>query len=476
MGQLLEKIYPHVPIWAQNLGVSLYGLSYRRERLGKGFDEDVQAFRERELWDSQKFVDYLERNLGKVLRKAFNEVAFYQKRWAEVGVVHDDFHNVSLDVLRHLPITTKEDLRRSPEAFVCSSSTPRKLVRYQSSGSTGTPVSLICTPQDHRRFMAAREARSFGWAATSIKNPRAMIGGRLVVSRADSKPPFYRYNAAENQVYFSAYHLSPKNVPGYVDGLNRYQPHVLTGYANSYYLLAQMMLKQGVFLNYKPRALVLSSEKLTSEMKDVMMRAFGARAYEEYGAVENCLLGSECEQGNLHISPDFGVVEIVDQHGRSVPPGREGRILCTGLVNQTQLLIRYEIGDIGVWSDRICGCGRRNLPLIKEIVARLEDVATGPGGRQLVRFHGIFIGLKDVLEGQVIQETIDTFRVKVVTTEGLGESDKNRIHERFIERLGTVNVLIEEVSELPRTERGKFRAVICNLTPEQKRAALGYEN
>jgi phenylacetate-CoA ligase len=303
-----------------------------------------------------------------------------------------------------------------------------------------------------------------------------MIGGRLVVPRADSKPPFYRYNVAEHQVYFSAYHLSPQNVSSYVDGLNKYQPEVLTGYANSYYLLAKMMLKKGVSLRYRPQALVLSSEKLTSEMKDVIMSAFGARAYEEYGAVENCLLGSECEHGNLHISPDFGVVEIVDDQGRPVPPGREGRIICTGLVNQTQLLIRYEIGDIAVWSDERCACGRKNLPVIKEIVGRLEDVAIGPGGRQLVRFHGIFVGLEDVLEGQVIQEAIDTFRVKVVTADGLGEQDRRRIHKRFIERLGSVDVLIEEVSDLPRTERGKFRAVICNLTPEQKQAALGHQS
>ena len=473
MGHLLENIYPHVPTWAQNLGISLYGLSYRRERLGNGFDKEVQAVREREVWKAQRFTNYLEERLRTVLKKASNEVAFYQERWTAAGIVQDDFNDVSLDVLRYLPITSKEDLRRSPEAFVGSSKLTTRLVRYNSSGSTGTPTTLICTPQDHRRFIAAREARSFGWAGTSIKSPRAMLGGRLVVSRANSKPPFYRYNFAERQVYFSAYHLSPENVSSYIEGFNRYQPLVLTGYAYSYYLLAQMMLKKGMSLKYRPQALILSSEKLTAKMKQVIMLAFGARAFEEYGAVENCLLGSECERGNLHISPDFGLVEIVDQEGRPVPPGREGRILCTGLVNQTQLLIRYEIGDIGVWSDAICGCGRRNLPVIKEIVGRLEDVAIAPGGRQMVRFHGIFVGLEDVLEGQVIQEAIDTFRVKVVTTGELGENDRRRIRKRFIERLGRVNVLIEEVSELPRTERGKFRAVICKLTAEQKRAALG---
>jgi phenylacetate-CoA ligase len=237
----------------------------------------------------------------------------------------------------------------------------------------------------------------------------------------------------------------------------------MTGYAYSHYILARMMAEAGVTLDYEPDALVLSSEKLTPEMKVVIRQAFRARAYEEYGATENCMLATECEHGSLHVHPDFGIIEIVDAQGKPVPPGVEGRILCTALQNEAQPLVRYEIGDLGVWAGSPCPCGRNHLPVLKEVVGRVEDVVVGPDGRQMVRFHGIFIDLPHVLEGQVIQEAPDQFTVKVVTRDGFGPAEEGTIRKRFAQRLGMVSVEIHRVHEIPRTARGKFRAVIRNF-------------
>ena len=74
------------------------------------------------------------------------------------------------------------------------------------------------------------------------------------------------------------------------------------------------MLEQGRKLNYRPKAIVLSSEKLTAVMRRTLQDAFGCRAYEEYGSVEN-ILATECEAGNLHSNPDFGILEVVDAEG-----------------------------------------------------------------------------------------------------------------------------------------------------------------
>jgi phenylacetate-CoA ligase len=464
MSSTLEMFYPVVPVWAQNLGVSLYGLAWRRERLGERFDQYVREFRERDAWPAERLNQYLEAELRRVLTRAFAEVPYYARRWRAAGIGAGDLVRFSLSDLRRLPTTPKQDLRENPEGFV--SGVVRgsaRLHRYHSSGTTGTPITAICTTDGHRRFIAAREARSFGWAGTSIRRPRSMIGGRMVVPKGVNKPPFHRYNWAEKQVYSSAYHISPANVPHYVAALNRYQPRVFTGYAYSHYLLARMMLAQGSRLDYEPEALVLSSEKLTAEMKSVICQAFGARAYEEYGCVENCALATECEQGQLHVSPDFGIVEIVDGQGCPAPPGLEGRMLCTSLLNEAQPLIRYEIGDLGAWSEEPCPCGRNHLPVLKEVVGRLEDVVAGPDGRQMVRFHGIFIGLPNVIEGQVIQESLDRFTVKLATLDGFGEREEQVIRNRFEERLGKVRVQVLKVPDIPRTDRGKFRAVISNL-------------
>ena len=464
MSSVWEKCYPLVPPWAQSFGLSLYGLAWRRERLGGDFPQYVREFRERDAWSPEEFQGYLNAELRKVLSKAFSCVPYYGNAWQNTGVRSRELLQLTVSDLEQLPITRKDDLRKDPDRFVCQpTENARRLHRYYSSGTTGTPIVAICTADGHRKFIAAREARSFNWAGTSLLRPRSMIGGRMVVAKGISKPPYHRYNWAEKQVYFSAYHISPANARHYVEALNRYQPKVCTGYAYSHYLLARMMLDQGLTLDYRPEALVLSSEKLTPEMKKVIRHAFGTRPYEEYGCVENCVLATECEHGRLHVSPDFGILEIVDEHGHAVPPGVEGRILCTSLLNEAQLLVRYENGDLGAWSEEVCPCGRRHLPVLKEVVGRLEDVVTGPDGRQMVRFHGIFIDLRGVLEGQVIQEQADLFKVRVVAGTGFGVREEQLIRQRFEDRLGQVRVILEKVPEIPRTERGKFRAVISNV-------------
>lgn len=464
MAHTLEKIYPYVPVVLQNLGISLYGMTWKRERLGGNFAQYVEEFRARNRWSPEKTREHVNAELRRVLCHAFDQVPYYQRAWKPFGVTRNTLAQITVEDLPNLPVTPKQDLRDNPDAFVAQEISRReKLNRYFSSGSTGTPITAICTNDAHRKFIAAREVRSFGWAGSSIHAPRAMIGGRMVVPKAAALPPFHRYNFAEQQVYFSAYHISPARVRDYVNGFNEHRPRLLTGYANSYFHLARMMNERGITLDYEPDALVLCSEKLTAPMKKEIQRAFGARAFEEYGAVENCVLATECERGSLHVSPDFGVVEIVDQDNRPVPPGVEGKILCTGLLNDAQPLIRYEIGDVGIWSKNNCSCGRDHLPVLQEIVGRLEDVVVGPDGRELVRFHGIFIDLPGVIEGQVIQESLDQFVVKIVARENFGIKSEKMIRQRFAERLGEVKVKIERISEIPRTERGKFRAVISHV-------------
>jgi phenylacetate-CoA ligase len=470
MAHALEKIYPFVPVLLQNLGISLYGMAWKRERLGGDFQKYVEEFRARDRWSPEQMRNHVNAELRRVLCRAFDHVPFYQRAWKDSGVTRSDLAQIFVEDLPSLPVTPKQALRENPDAFVAQNIAQReKLNRYFSSGSTGTPITAICTNDAHRRFIAAREVRSFGWAGSSIHAPRAMIGGRMVVPKANASAPFHRYNFAEQQVYFSAYHIAPSNVHDYVRGFNEHRPRLLTGYANSYFLLARMMNEQGIALDYEPDAIVLCSEKLTPQMKAEIQRAFRARAFEEYGAVENCVLATECEHGSLHVNSDFGVLEIVDDNNEPVAPGVEGEILCTGLLNDAQPLIRYEIGDVGIWSENHCECGRNHLPVLKEIVGRLEDVVVGPDRRELVRFHGIFIDLPGVVEGQVIQETLDEFTVKIVTRKNLEQHVESLIRTRFAERLGQVNVKIERVAEIPRTERGKFRAVISQVKREHPR-------
>ena len=136
---------------------------------------------------------------------------------------------------------------------------------YASSGSTGTPTSIYYSKKFHQNWSAAFEVRIRTWAGLSKRNPRGMIGGRRVVPKGDSTGPFYRYNAVEKQVYFSAYHISKKNAYVYLKGIKKYGVDYMTGYAMSNYFLARIFEENKIEAP-KLKAVITSSEKLTPEM------------------------------------------------------------------------------------------------------------------------------------------------------------------------------------------------------------------
>ena len=89
---------------------------------------------------------------------------------------------------------------------------------------------------------------------------------------------------------------------------------------------------------------------------------------------------------------------------------------------------------------------------------------TGPDGRQLVRFHGIFVDQPNIIEGQIVQESLCEFTVKVVTTKNFSEDDISNIRNRMIQRLGSgIEIKVEQVNNIPRTTAGKFKAVISKV-------------
>jgi phenylacetate-CoA ligase len=266
----------------------------------------------------------------------------------------------------------------------------------------------------------------------------------------------------ERQVYLSAFHLRPDTARLYVQALKKHSIQWLTGYAVSYFLLGQSILDQG--LSPPPlKAVITTSEKLTREMREVMERAYGCRIYEEYSTVENAVFASECEFGRLHVSSDAGVVEILRNDGTPCVPGEVGEVVATCLYRTYQPLIRFRIGDLASWDSRACPCSRP-MPVLKEVVGRLEDVVVGPDGRRMVRFHGVFVDLPHIRQGQVVQEALDRIRVRVVPAPGYGDDDAQELERRVRQRLGhEVRVEVETVPSIPCDKSGKFRAVVNNM-------------
>jgi len=456
----IAALYPRLPDWAQHVAVSAYGVSWYWHRFGPGYAGYLREYAERERWSAEQWRGWQQEQVAALLRTAAEHVPYYRRAWDS-----EERAAARAGRLDDLPLLEKEPLRADPEQFVRRDLGRPPRFLFNTSGTTNTPVKIRWTSEELRRSVAVREVRSMGWAGVSYRLPRATIGGRMVVPDPESRGPFYRYNLVERQVYFSPFHIRPDTAAAYVRALARHKIRWLNGLPVSFAALGRFILEQK--LEVPPLlALVTSSEKVTPEMRAVMEEAFRCRVYEEYGCLESSVLATECEAGRLHLSPDVGILEILRPDGSPCEPGEVGEVVATSLLRTCQPLIRYRLGDMAAWDARTCPCGRP-LPVLQEVTGRVEDVLVGPDGRRMVRFHLVFGNQPHVREGQIIQETLDWIRLRVVPAPGFGPEDAQSLVERARRQLGSqVRIDVEPVDHIPRTAAGKFRMIVSHLPSE----------
>lgn len=460
-----DKIYQNMPVGIQNLMISMYGFGWKKRRFGGAFQAEYQNFKHRESYTTSQWDSYTAENLQKLLLHAFNTVPYYKEKWSALGFTNEKIKKITPATINQLPFLEKDDLRKYCKTELVSNIPETKGEFFASSGSTGTPTSILFSHAMHQRWSAGFEARIRNWAGLTRFNRRGMIGGRRVVKEGIANPPYYRYNFFEKQVYFSAYHISARTAENYLHAIKKYKLDYMTGYAASNYFLARFFDEMNLNVP-QLKAVITSSEKLTDEMRELFAKVYRCKTYDSYSGVEACGLISECEQGGLHISPDIGIIEFLNENGEYAKPGEIAEMVCTGLLNYDQPLIRYRIGDMAIMDDRKCACGR-DMPLVKDIVGRHEDVVIGKDGREMVRFHGIFIEMPKILQAQLIQEDIDNITLNIVGSSALNDTEKDLLMNRIFSQLGKVNIIINELTEIPKGPNGKFRAVISKVKRSQ---------
>ncbi len=463
MAGFTERIYLNSPVWLQQMGVAAYGWWWYRRRFGPRFRQMVSEFREREFWTREQLRNYQEVQLAKVLNAARNS-PYYDQVFREAGIGE---HLPPFEALRRLPFLSKETLRVRAKDLLTENPPPRGTLVLRSSGTTGTPTEICYTARFHAVEMAVAEARSLNWAGLSYRDRRVMFGVRKVCHFDQSKPPFWRFSPPENMAYASIYHLSPRFLPAYLAFLRAYKPALIMGYPSALFEVAQYASETND-LPAAAKAVITTSETVSERMRDTIEAAWQCRLYDRYGAVEGCVFASQCEYGRYHVTLEIGILEIIDSDGQPCPPNATGEVVCTGLQNTLQPLIRYRIGDVARWSSQQqCHCGR-SLPILESIEGRFEDICYTSDGRAMLRFDPVFKGVSSIREAQIVQERLDSFVVYVVPAHGFGSRDIEKIMNNMRLHVGNARVRLEPVSTIARSPSGKFRAVICNLSKEEK--------
>jgi phenylacetate-CoA ligase len=457
---LVDRVYQSSPIWIQQAIVAAYGVWWHKRRFNATFHRLVREFEERSHASAAQFTDYGARRLATLFEHARSST--YYKPFVS-GI---DLADPS-SALAKLPFLTKETLRSSAKDLL-TASPPRGTMIQRSSGTTGTPSEIYYTRELHAFELAVPEARNLRWAGVNYRDRRVMFGARKICHWAQKEPPFWRVNPYEDMAYCSIYHLSARNLPSYFEFLARYKPAVVMGYPSALGPLAQFALETKTTLP-PARAIITTSETLTAETRENLERLWGCKVWDRYGAVEGCLFASQCEHGRYHVSPDVGIVEVVDERGQPCPPGVIGEVVATGLHNTLQPLIRYRLGDAARWAvDQTCRCGRQ-MPILEAIEGRFEDICITSDGRKVLRFDTVFKGVASIKEAQVIQRAPDHFEILVVEGAGFGAEDIRKLQSNMAVHVGPVRTDITIVPEIARSSSGKFRAVLCQLTPDQKR-------
>ncbi len=459
MNESLVKLYNYCPGMLRSLAASLRGYYLRSWRYGPETERLVEEAINRDSWRPDQWRVWQEERLAYVLHRAATLVPYYREQWA-TRRRHGD--KASWEHLENWPILEKDSIRESARAFVVDECDVRKMFHERTSGSTGKPLSLWASLQTVRKISAWSEARIRYWNGVSRHDRWAMIAGQLVIPVSQREPPFWVWNQGLNQLYMSSYHLAPDLMGSYLDALSRYRVTYLYGYSSSLYALAQAVLDSGR-KDLHMAVVLTSAEPLYEYQRKAIAEAFRCPVRETYGMAEMVAMASECKAGRLHLWPEVGLMEVI-QDGRSVSSGDSGELVCTGLLNADMPLIRYRLGDRGglISTVETCECGR-TLPVIKSVDGRTGDVLYTRDGRRVSRFGQVFNGDLGIREAQIIQETYDRVRVNLVPTPAFTDHHAGVIMQRVKERMGEVEVIIEPMTEIPRGASGKFRVVICKL-------------
>jgi phenylacetate-CoA ligase len=257
----------------------------------------------------------------------------------------------------------------------------------------------------------------------------------------------------------SAYHLSDANLPAIIERMADFQPRMIVAYTSAAHRIARFMNDHGLTGRVRPHAVLVSSETVFEWQREDMERAFGCKVFNGYSLGEPVCFVTECPEGSMHVSPEYGVVELVE-----TDDGHE--IVATGLINEAMPFLRYRTGDLAKPGDGApCRCGR-GLPTIGAILGRVDDVVVTPEGVTVgpAALSLAFQSVANLREAQIVQDSTDRIALALAVTPAYGPADEQFLLAELRKRLGLrLAIDLAYVDAVPRTSGGKQRLVVSSL-------------
>ena len=328
---------------------------------------------------------------------------FYKKRFEENNLKPEDIK--SLDDLRKIPFTTKQDLRDTYPFGIASVPLEKATRLHSSSGTTGNPTVILHTQKDLDEW------------ANAVARCLHMVG--LRPSDVFQNSSGYGMFTGGLGFQYGAERLGMLTVPAAAGNTKRQikfmtdfgttAVHAIPSYAARIY---EVMEEMGIDprRDTKLKTLIIGAEPHSEEQRRRIEEMLGVKAYNSFGMSEMCGPGVafECtEQNGLHIWEDYYIVEIVDPETlEPVAEGEVGELVLTTINREAMPLLRYRTRDLTRVLPGECPCGRHHKRLDR-MKGRSDDMIILKGVNIFpIQIETILLQFKELSTDYLI--TLDT--------------------------------------------------------------------
>jgi phenylacetate-CoA ligase len=410
-------------------------------------------------WSPERIAELQVQRLREFLLDVGTHVPYYRDMFARLGFVPGDTRSAS-DLAR-LPLLTKPLIRAHTDALRHAHATG--LARFNTGGSSGEPLVFYIGRRRVSHDVAAKW-RATRWWGVDIGDPEIVVWGSPIELGKQDHIKQWRDRMLRTQL-LPAFEMSEAKVDGFIATIRQVRPRMLFGYPSALTHIASHARKRGIAMDdLGIHVAFVTSERLYDDQRATISDVFGCKVANGYGGRDAGFIAHECPVGNMHLTADDIVVEIVNDKGEVQLPGTAGEIVVTHLSTHDFPFIRYRTGDIGVLGSAACKCGR-GLPLLQDIQGRSTDFVVAADGTVMHGLSLIYIlrDLPGIRAFKVVQESRTFIRVLLVAEEGFLQASVDVIEDGFKKRLGS-NVIVDVrlVDDIPAEKSGKFRYIISH--------------
>lgn len=391
--------------------------------------------------------EHIEKDISNLLEHAKKTTKFYSK--------------YAGNKIQEFPVMNKRLIIDNYDDIKSSDYIGKKLHKMSTSGSTGTPFTVIQDKIKRSRVIA--EVLFFGKKCGYTFGQRQVFFRVWVKSVKKSRLKQFLQNMITEDIS----NLDSNKMEHIKEMLttDKKIKNILS-YASTMGQVSKYLLER----NYKPKdfsvkSIICGSELLQDETRNNLKKVFGCDVVSRYANEENGVLGQECiEKQEFHLNTSSYCFEFLKlDEDKPAEKGELARIVVTDLYNYALPMIRYDTGDLAIVGETDCDIKANNV--IKEIFGRRVDLIYNTKGEALSP-HTITNNMwevKNIKQFKFTQISQKEYVILLNIEKNFDKNQEKEIREKFEAILGIdANIKIEYTDEIPVLASGK-RKYIENL-------------